>query len=85
MIKIILAITVKLTTILIGIRTGKSKTLEQQDTDLEIDSDMIIEIVQCTGGAALVIGIIVLLHRLRNRFNRIVHKPFPKLPIHIRY
>ena len=61
-----------------AIRTGKSKTLEQQDTDLEIDSDMVIEIVQSTTGAALVIGLIILLYRLRNRFNRIVHRTIPK-------
>ena len=39
---------------------------------------MIIEIVQSTTGAALVIGLIVLLYRLRNRFNRIVHRTIPK-------
>ena len=39
---------------------------------------MVIEIVQCTEGAALVIGLIVLLHRLQNRFNRIVHRTIPK-------
>ena len=31
-----------------------------------------------TTGAAIVIGLIVLLHRLRNRFNRIVHRTIPK-------
>ena len=61
-----------------AITTGKSKTLEQQDTDLEIDSDMIIKIVQCITGAALLVVLIVLLHRLRNRFNRIVHRIIPK-------
>ena len=39
---------------------------------------MIIEIVQSTTGAALVIGLIILLYRLRNRFNRIVQRTIPK-------
>ena len=61
-----------------AIRTGKPMTVEQQDTDLEINSDMIVEIVQSTTGAALVIGLIVLLDRIRNRYNRIVHRTIPK-------
>ena len=39
---------------------------------------MIVEIVQSTTGAALVIGVIILLYRARNRFNRIVHRTIPK-------
>ena len=39
---------------------------------------MIVEIVQSTTGAALVIGLIILLYKLRNRFNRIVYRTIPK-------
>ena len=45
---------------------------------MDIDSDMIIEIVQSTSGVALVIGVIILLYRARNRFNRVVHRTIPK-------
>ena len=61
-----------------AIRTGKSKTSDEENTDMDIDSDMIIEIVQSTSGVALVIGVIILLYRARNRFNRIVHRTIPK-------
>ena len=61
-----------------AIKTGRSKTSDEENTDLDIDSDMIVEIVQSTTGAALVIGVIILLYRARNRFNRIVHRTIPK-------
>ena len=61
-----------------AIKTGRSKTSDEENTDLDIDSDMIIEIVQSTSGVSLVIGVIILLYRARNRFNRIVHRTIPK-------
>ena len=39
---------------------------------------MVIEIVQSTSAAALVVGLIVLFYRMRNRFNRLVHRTLPK-------
>ena len=39
---------------------------------------MIIEIVQSTSGAALIIGLLVLLYRIRNRVNAIIHRTIPK-------
>ena len=39
---------------------------------------MIVEIIQSTSGVALVVGLMALLYRARNRFNRIVHRTIPK-------
>ena len=39
---------------------------------------MIISIVQSTSGATLIMGIIVFLYRVRNRFNSLVHRVAPK-------
>lgn len=61
-----------------AIRTGKSKTLKEETSDLDIDSEMVIEIVQSRSGVVFVIGLIVLLYRTRNRFNRIIHRKIPK-------
>ena len=61
-----------------AVRSGKHKTLEEEDTNLDIDSEMIVEIIQSTSGVALVVGLMALLYRARNRFNRIVHRAIPK-------
>ena len=39
---------------------------------------MVIEIVQSTAGVGFIIGLIVTLYKLRNRFNRLIRRTLPK-------
>lgn len=61
-----------------AIRTGKSKISDNEATDLELDSDLILEIAQTTSGIALALGLIVFIYRSRNRFNKLVKRTLPK-------
>ena len=54
------------------------KISDSEATDLEIDSDLILEIVQSTSGIALALGLIVFIYRSRNRFNKLVKRTLPK-------
>ena len=63
-----------------AIRTGKSEVSQEQtdDTEADIDSGMIIEIVQTASGAGVMIGLVAFLYKVRNRVNSIIHRTIPK-------
>ena len=65
-----------------AIKTGKFTTLDEENTGLDMGSDIKIELVRRTSGVVLVIEVIILLYRARNRFNRIVHRTIPKSKFH---
>ena len=61
-----------------AIKHGRTKLVDIEETDLEVDSEMVIEIIQSTAGVGFIIGLIVTLYKLRNRFNRLVKRTLPK-------
>ena len=61
-----------------AIKHGRTKLMDIQETELDLDSQAIIEIVQSTAGIGLLIALIIALYKLRNRFNRLVRRTLPK-------
>ena len=61
-----------------AIKHGRTKLVDMEETELELDSEMIIEIIQSTACVGFIVGLIAALYKLRNRFNRIVRRTLPK-------
>ena len=61
-----------------AIVASRAKELKESDTSFTIDNSVVVQIVECVIGAVTFIGSLVMIYKLRNRINRIIHRCIPK-------
>lgn len=61
-----------------AIKSGTVRTQNDEETDVEIDANMFVEIVQSTGGVVIIIAAGAFINKTRARVNKLIRRIAPK-------
>ena len=61
-----------------AIRTGSARVAKEDETSLDLDTEAIVEIIQCSSAGVFIVAVLATCYKLRARANRLIHRVYPK-------
>ena len=61
-----------------AIRTGSARVAKEDETSLDLDTEAIVEIIQCSSVGVFIVAILATCYKLRAKANRLIHRVYPK-------
>ena len=61
-----------------AIRTESARVAKEDETSLDLDTEAIVEIIQCSSAGVFIVAVLATCYKLRARANRLIHRVYPK-------